>query len=60
VVKDAKVYKKIVIDDNHIIGCIMLGDTKGFNKITKSMSEKQNVSEIKDLVQSLGFELKGI
>jgi len=52
VVTDEKVYKKIVIDNNQIIGCIMLGDTKGFNKITKLMSEKQDVSQIKDQVLS--------
>ncbi len=46
------VYKKIVIDNNQIIGCIMLGDTKGFNKITKMMSEKRDVSQIKDQVLS--------
>lgn len=46
------VYKKIVIDNNQIIGCIMLGDTKGFNKITKMMSEKQDVSQIKDQILS--------
>ena len=47
-VTDEKVYKKIVIENDHIIGCIMLGDTKGFNKITKAMFEKQDVSRIKD------------
>ncbi len=48
VVRDEKVYKKIVIDDNRIIGCIMLGDTKGFQKVTGMMSEKRDVSQIKD------------
>jgi nitrite reductase (NADH) large subunit len=43
-----KVYKKIVLENDQIVGCIMLGDTKGFTKITKLMSEKQNVSQIKD------------
>ena len=43
-VTDEKVYKKVVIENDQIIGCIMLGDTKGFNKITKAMSEKQDVS----------------
>ena len=47
-VTDEKVYKKIVIENDQIIGCIMLGDTKGFNKITKAMAEKQDVSRIKD------------
>ena len=45
---DEKVYKKIVLENDLIAGCIMLGDTKGFTKITKMMSEKQNVSQIKD------------
>jgi NAD(P)H-nitrite reductase large subunit len=45
---DQKVYKKIVIENDRIVGCIMLGDTKNFMKITKMMSEKQNVSQVKD------------
>lgn len=47
VVQDEKVYKKIVIEDNHIIGCIMLGDTRGFQKVTAMMSDKQDISGIK-------------
>jgi len=46
VVQDEKVYKKIVVDDNRIVGCIMLGDTKGFQKVTGMMSDKQDVSGI--------------
>ncbi len=45
-------YKKIVLENNQIIGCIMLGDTKGFNEITKMMSEKRDVSQIKDQILS--------
>jgi nitrite reductase (NADH) large subunit len=52
VLTDAKVYKKIVLENDQIVGCIMLGDTKGFTKITKMMSEKQNVSQIKDRLLS--------
>jgi nitrite reductase (NADH) large subunit len=48
VLTDEKVYKKIVLENDQIAGCIMLGDTKGFTKITKMMSEKQSVSQIKD------------
>ena len=43
-VTDERVYKKVVIENDQIIGCIMLGDTKGFNKITRVMSEKRDVS----------------
>jgi nitrite reductase (NADH) large subunit len=52
VVSDREVYRKIVIDDNRIIGCIMLGDTKGFTKITGMMSEKEDVGRIKDQILS--------
>ena len=51
-------YKKIVLEDNQIIGCIMLGDTKGFNKITKAITEKKDVSRIKDQIFSEGFDFK--
>jgi len=43
-----KHYKKVVIQNNQLVGCIMLGDTKGFNKITKMMAEKQDVSAMKE------------
>jgi len=52
VVTDDKIYKKIVIENNKIIGCIMLGDTKGYNKITKMMAEGDDVSQIKDQILS--------
>jgi len=57
VVTGEEAYKKIVLKEGRIIGCIMLGDTKGFNKVTKAMSEKQAVSEVKDLLVSMGFDL---
>jgi nitrite reductase (NADH) large subunit len=50
VVTDDKIYKKIVIENNKIIGCIMLGDTKGYNKITKMMADGEDVSRIKDQI----------
>jgi nitrite reductase (NADH) large subunit len=52
VVSDDKTYKKIVIENNRIVGCIMLGNTKGFNRVTKMMADKQDVSQIKDKILS--------
>jgi nitrite reductase (NADH) large subunit len=52
VVTEGRVYRKIVLENDQIAGCIMLGDTKGFTKITKMMSEKHNVSQIKDKLLS--------
>jgi nitrite reductase (NADH) large subunit len=50
------IYKKIVLENNQIIGCIMLGDTKGFTKITAAMSSKKDISGIKDRILSEGFD----
>lgn len=47
-ISEKEAYKKMVIDDNRIIGCIMLGDTKGFNKITKMMAERKDISAVKN------------
>ncbi len=57
VITDDKVYKKIVMENNQIVGCIMLGDTKAFNKITQAMSEKKDISQMKDQILSEGFDL---
>lgn len=46
VISNQTVYKKIVIQENRIMGCIMLGDTKGFTKITKAMAEKQDADKV--------------
>lgn len=58
IVSAGDVYKKIVIENDQIIGCIMLGDTKGFDKVTKAMAGKKDVSQIKDDILSEGFDFK--
>ena len=40
------VYKKIVIDDGHIIGCILLGDTSSFNTVTRAIAEKTVIENV--------------
>lgn len=52
-----KAYMKIVLDNNQIIGCIMLGETKAFTQITKLMAERRDVSAIKEMLIP-GSELK--
>jgi nitrite reductase (NADH) large subunit len=49
VVQDEKTYKKLVMEEGKIIGCIMLGNTKGFNRVTKAMAEEQDASALSDL-----------
>jgi len=60
VLSDEKVYKKIVLENDRIVGCIMLGDTKGFNDVTKAMSKKVDVSDVKDEILKEGFDFKSI
>ena len=49
------IYKKLVIEDNHIIGCIMLGETKGFSLIAEAIKKKINISSIKDNIFEPAF-----
>lgn len=41
------VYRKLVIDNDRLIGCIMLGNTADFAKITKAITEKTSLAELK-------------
>lgn len=59
IVKDKDIYKKIVLENNRIIGCIMLGETKGFNTLTRAISEGVDVFKIMDEVLSMGFHFNG-
>jgi nitrite reductase (NADH) large subunit len=59
-VSDENTYKKIVLDENRIIGCIMLGETASFNKITKLMSVKTDVSAVKDEILNEDFDFSSI
>ncbi|MDX2433411.1 MAG: FAD-dependent oxidoreductase [Desulfobacterales bacterium] len=37
------IYKKIVLDNNRVIGCIMLGDRKNFNRINRAISTGEDI-----------------
>ncbi|MEJ2025712.1 MAG: FAD-dependent oxidoreductase, partial [Deltaproteobacteria bacterium] len=52
VVQDEKRYRKLVISEGKVIGGIMLGDTHGFNRITRAIAEKQDPSSLSDLFPS--------
>ena len=43
VVSTEDIYKKVIVDQDKIIGCIMLGDKKNFNRITKAISSRENI-----------------
>ena len=45
------IYKKVVIDNSRVIGCIMLGDRKNFNRINKAISIGDDIlSELESLL----------
>lgn len=41
-------YKKLIIENNRIIGCVMVGDTKNFNTITRYITEKKDIGTVKN------------
>jgi nitrite reductase (NADH) large subunit len=50
VASDGSLYKKVVIDGNLIIGCIMLGNTSNFTKAVKAISGKEDASAVVDSI----------
>jgi len=64
--KDARVltgegsYKKVVMEDGRIVGCIMLGDTKTFPKFTRLISSKIDISKFKDQILKEGFDFSSL
>jgi nitrite reductase (NADH) large subunit len=50
VIRRENIYQKIVTKDGKIIGCIMLGEISKFNRITRLMAEKQDVSTMLDSI----------
>jgi nitrite reductase (NADH) large subunit len=42
-VATADIYKKVVIDNNKVIGCIMLGNMKNFNRINLAITTGENI-----------------
>ena len=43
VIATETVYKKVIIDHDRVIGCIMLGDRKNFNRISSAISSGENI-----------------
>ncbi|MFC1845146.1 NAD(P)/FAD-dependent oxidoreductase [Thermodesulfobacteriota bacterium] len=53
IVSSETIYKKVVIDNDRVIGCIMLGDRKNFNRINKAISTGEDIlSDLDSLLAS--------
>jgi nitrite reductase (NADH) large subunit len=50
------IYRKLVIEDNIIIGTILFGDITGSNEILKAISSKTDVSSIKEELNKPDFD----
>lgn len=55
--KEKYIYRKLVIKENIIIGCILYGDTQGRRKIIKAIDEKQDISTIRKELQQWNLEV---
>ena len=45
--QSGKTYQKLVVEDNRIIGAILLGDTKGSEEIQRAIQTGKNISSLK-------------
>jgi len=50
------IYKKLVIKDNCIVGCILYGNIDNWKKIKKAMDEKKDISPIKTDLEKWNME----
>lgn len=46
--RDKYIYKKLIIKNNALSGCILFGDISGFKKILNAIDEKKDVSTIRN------------
>lgn len=54
------VYKKLVLDNNRIVGAIILGDKKGVATISKLIAQKTDIRQYKNFILKDGFDYKKV
>ncbi len=54
--KEKFIYRKLVIINNTIAGCILYGNTEGWKKIKKSIDEKQDITSVKKELEHWNME----
>lgn len=52
------IYRKITLEDNIIVGCILLGDISGNREILHAMEKKKNTEPFEDEMLTEGFDFK--
>jgi nitrite reductase (NADH) large subunit len=55
--KEKRIYKKIVIDGNYLVGAILLGDRANQTTMMKLIKEKMDISQFKNKILDADFDL---
>lgn len=56
--KTKGIYKKLVLDQNKIVGAILLGTNRGFTSIQKLITQETNITKYKDSILNDDFDYK--
>ncbi len=56
--KAKKTYRKLVIQDNRLVGAILLGDIRGNAEIQAAIKEKKDISALKSELAQADFDFK--
>jgi nitrite reductase (NADH) large subunit len=51
-----KTYRKLIIQDNVLVGAILLGDIRGFEEIQQAIKTKKNIALLKEELASAHFD----
>ena len=54
--EERKIYRKLVLQGNAIMGAILLGDVRGSEEIQKAIISKGDISRMKDEIRSPDFD----
>jgi nitrite reductase (NADH) large subunit len=54
--QEAGTYRKLVLKDNRLVGCLLFGTLEGRKKILKAMEEKKDLGAIKDRLARFDLE----
>ena len=56
--QEAGTYRKLVVKENRLVGCLLFGTLEGKKKILKALDEKKDITAFKDKIARL--ELEGL
>lgn len=54
--REGGLYRKLVFEDDRLVGCLMVGDARGFTVLTRFMAEKRSVAARREDLLDPGFD----